>query len=156
MMNESNAWKIKLCTSTLYEYLKYLHLYILIKMTALSTGVYKKLAIKDKKTSERKKRFLDRQQRMMNMKILAESKPEVNILLSSTDESDSDNSSDDEMLEAENNTVHLRELRKRKRKRKKIVTPELTAALDRTKVSDRSDEGVSYHIRNCQKLRTEH
>ena len=92
---------------------------------------------------------------MMNMKILAESKPEVNIL-SSTDESDSDNSSVDEMLEAENNTVHLRELRKGKRKRKKIVTPELAAALDRTKVSDRSDEGVSYHIRNCQKLRTEH
>ena len=56
-------------------------------------------------------------------------------MLSSTDESDSDNSSDDEMLEAENNTVHLRELRKRKWKRKKIVTPKLAAALDRTKVS---------------------
>ncbi len=71
---------------------------------------------------------------MKNTRALEKSKVE---LLSSTDDESVNNSieSDDKHFEFENNTAG--EVHKIKRGRKNIITPELAAALDRIKVSDR-------------------
>jgi len=99
-------------------------------------GVDKTLAAKDKRASERDEQVLARQLRMEEMKQLAASTAE---LISSG----SENSSDDEDMETGANVSEGAvggipfKTPTRKRGRKTVVTPELAAALDRTKMSDR-------------------
>lgn len=88
------------------------------------SGVDKTLAIKEKKAFDQNEKMHARQQRMQQMRQLEEATVE---LASSTDTESDENMKTDGNIEE----------RKRKRGRKKVVTSELAAALDRTKVSDR-------------------
>uniref|UniRef100_UPI00358F33D6 zinc finger protein 813-like n=1 Tax=Myxine glutinosa TaxID=7769 RepID=UPI00358F33D6 len=103
-------------------------------------GVDVKLAVKEKTASKREEEMLARRQRMEQMKQLAASTAE---LISSGSESENSSAEDSEKMETGDNTSEgaaggiTFQTQKRKRGRKTVVTEELAAALDRTKVSDR-------------------
>ena len=104
-------------------------------------GVDVKLATKEKMVSKREDQMVARHYRMQKLKQIAASTTE---LISSGSESEISSAECFENIETGQNEsegsdggIKFQTPRKRKRGRKNVVTPELLAALDRTKVSDR-------------------